>query len=89
MAGLAPGPTLGSNPVLHMLAEIVVIGTSLSGVVVGLYHTQLRALILTLLHDAFDPMGIGELSQIIVNGAVTIIAAPCGRDRRKTALKNS
>ena len=68
-------PSLGSNSLLDSIAAIVVGGTALSGGIGGVERTLLGVLILTVLSDGLDQMGVNTFLQTGIKGAVIIIAA--------------
>jgi ribose transport system permease protein len=68
------GPTLGSTLLLDSLAAIVVGGTALSGGVGGVHRTLLGVLIITVLSDGLDQLGIGTFTQSVIKGLVIILA---------------
>jgi ribose transport system permease protein len=68
------GPTLGSSLLLDSLAAIVVGGTALSGGVGGVHRTLLGVLIVTILANGLNQLGVGEFEQEIVKGTVIIVA---------------
>jgi ribose transport system permease protein len=68
-------PSLGSNSLLDSIAAIVVGGTALSGGIGGVERTLLGVLILTVLSDGLDQMGVNTFLQTGIKGAVIIVAA--------------
>lgn len=68
-------PTLGSTFLLDSLAAIVVGGTALSGGVGGVHRTMLGVLIISILDDGLNLMGVDEFTQEIIKGAVIVVAA--------------
>jgi ribose transport system permease protein len=68
-------PTLGTNSLLNSIAAIVVGGTAISGGVGGVERTALGVLILTVLSDGLDQMGVNTFVQTSISGAVIIVAA--------------
>src|SRR5262249_57303214 len=62
----AAGPTLGTDLLLNSLAAIVVGGTSLSGGVGGVHRTLLGVLIITILDDGLNLLGVNQYSQMII-----------------------
>lgn len=96
MAGLAgalavarlgtAGPTLGQDLLLNSLAAIVVGGTSLSGGVGGVHRTLIGVLIIALLDNGLNLMGVNQYSQMMVKGAVVIAAVLVGQDRSKNVV---
>jgi ribose transport system permease protein len=81
-------PSLGSNSLLDSIAAIVVGGTALSGGVGGVERTLLGVLILTVLSDGLDQMGVNTFLQTSIKGAVIIIAAVFTMaSRRKLVIK--
>ena len=96
MAGLAgalavarlgtAGPTLGQDLLLNTLAAIVVGGTSLSGGVGGVHRTLIGVLIIALLDNGLNLMGVNQYTQMMVKGAVVIAAVLVGQDRGKSTV---
>lgn len=82
----AAGPTLGSELLLNTLAAIVVGGTSLSGGVGGVHRTLIGVLIIALLDNGLNLMGINQYTQMIIKGLVVIAAVLVGQDRSKTVV---
>ena len=93
MAGLAgalavarlgtAGPTLGQDLLLNTLAAIVVGGTSLSGGTGGVHRTLIGVLIIALLDNGLNLMGVSQYSQMMVKGAVIVAAVLISQDRGK------
>jgi len=79
----AAGPTLGQDLLLNTLAAIVVGGTSLSGGIGGVHRTLIGVLIIALLDNGLNLMGVNQYSQMMIKGAVVIAAVLIGQDRRK------
>ena len=96
MAGLAgalavarlgtAGPTLGQDLLLNTLAAIVVGGTSLSGGVGGVHRTLIGVLIIALLDNGLNLMGVNQYTKMIVKGCVVIAAVLVGQDRGKSLV---
>jgi len=82
----AAGPTLGQDLLLNTLAAIVVGGTSLSGGVGGVHRTLIGVLIISLLDNGLNLMGVDEYTQMVVKGTVVILAVLIGQDRSKTLV---
>jgi len=68
-------PTLGSTFLLDSLAAIVIGGTALSGGVGGVHRTLLGVLIISVLDDGLNLLGVDEFTQEIITGAVIVCAA--------------
>jgi ribose/xylose/arabinose/galactoside ABC-type transport system permease subunit len=68
------------------LAAIVVGGTSLSGGVGGVHRTLIGVLIIALLDNGLNLMGVNQYSQMMVKGAVVIAAVLVGQDRSKSVV---
>jgi ribose/xylose/arabinose/galactoside ABC-type transport system permease subunit len=79
----AAGPTLGQELLLNTLAAVVVGGTSLSGGIGGVHRTLIGVLIIALLDNGLNLMGVNQYSQMVIKGAVVIIAVLIGQDRSK------
>jgi len=80
------GPTLGQDLLLNTLAAIVVGGTSLSGGIGGVHRTLLGVLIIVLLDNGLNLMGVNQYAQMMVKGAVVIIAVLVSQDRDKAMV---
>jgi len=83
----AAGPTLGTDLLLNTLAAIVVGGTSLSGGVGGVQRTILGVLIITLLDNGLNLMGVNQYTQMVIKGLVVIAAVLVSQDRRLGIVK--
>lgn len=79
----AAGPTLGQDLLLNTLAAIVVGGTSLSGGVGGVHRTLIGVLIIALLDNGLNLMGVNQYTQMVIKGAVVVAAVLVGQDRGK------
>jgi ribose transport system permease protein len=70
----AAGPTLGQDLLLNSLAAIVVGGTSLSGGVGGVHRTLIGVVIIALLDNGLNLMGVNQYAQMMIKGAVVVAA---------------
>jgi len=82
----AAGPTLGTDLLLNTLAAIVVGGTSLSGGIGGVQRTIFGVLIITLLDNGLNLMGVNQYTQMVVKGAVVIVAVLVSQERGARAI---
>jgi ribose transport system permease protein len=82
----AAGPTLGEDLLLNSLAAIVVGGTSLSGGVGGPHRTLLGVLIISILDNGLNLLGITAYPQLVIKGAVVISAVLVSQTRRQGLL---
>ncbi|CAO4173246.1 ABC transporter permease [Methylorubrum populi] len=82
----AAGPSVGQDLLLSSLAAIVVGGTSLSGGVGGPHRTLIGVLIITIIDNGLNLMGVSQYSQMVVKGAVVIAAVLVSRERSLSAL---
>lgn len=82
----AAGPTLGTDLLLNSLAAIVVGGTSLSGGEGGMHRTLLGVLIITLLDNGLNLMGVDQYTQMVIKGLVVIGAVLVSQDRGKVTI---
>lgn len=80
----AAGPTLGQELLLNTLAAIVVGGTSLSGGIGGVHRTIIGVLIVALLDNGLNLMGVNQYAQMVIKGSVVIAAVLIGQDRSKS-----
>jgi ribose transport system permease protein len=65
---------LGQDLLLNSLAAIVVGGTSLSGGVGGVHRTLIGVLIIALLDNGLNLMGVNQYTQMMIKGAVVVVA---------------
>ena len=82
----AAGPTLGTDLLLNSLATVVVGGTSLSGGVGGVHRTILGVLIITILDDGLNLLGVNQYAQMVIKGLVVITAVLVSQDRAKVII---
>jgi len=82
----AAGPTLGQDLLLNSLAAIVVGGTSLSGGVGGPHRTLLGVLIIAILDNGLNLLGVSAYPQLVIKGAVVIVAVLVSQNRRQSML---
>ena len=80
------GPTLGSELLLNSLAAVVVGGTSLSGGVGGVQRTLIGVLIITLLDNGLNLLGINQYTQMVIKGLVVVAAVLISQDRSKITV---
>jgi ribose transport system permease protein len=82
----AAGPTLGQDLLLNTLAAIVVGGTSLSGGIGGVHRTLIGVAIIALLDNGLNLMGVNQYTQMVIKGAVVVIAVLISQDRTKSMV---
>jgi ribose transport system permease protein len=82
----AAGPTLGQDLLLNSLAAIVVGGTSLSGGVGGPHRTLLGVLIIAILDNGLNLLGVSAYPQLVIKGAVVIVAVLVSQNRRQSVF---
>lgn len=82
----AAGPTLGQDLLLNTLAAIVVGGTSLSGGIGGVHRTLIGVAIIALLDNGLNLMGVNQYTQMMIKGAVVVVAVLIGQDRTKSTV---
>jgi ribose transport system permease protein len=82
----AAGPTLGQDLLLNTLAAIVVGGTSLSGGIGGVHRTLIGVAIIALLDNGLNLMGVNQYTQMVIKGAVVVVAVLISQDRRNSAV---
>ena len=82
----AAGPTLGQELLLNSLAAIVVGGTSLSGGVGGPHRTLLGVLIISILDNGLNLLGVTAYPQLVIKGTVVIAAVLVSQTRRQGIL---
>ena len=79
----AASPTIGSGFLLDSVAAIVIGGTALSGGVGGVPRTLIGVLIIGVLSNGLNIMGVSIFTQEIVKGAVVIVAVLTTIDRER------
>ncbi len=77
---------MGTDLLLNSLAAVVVAGTSLSGGVGGTHRTLLGVLIITILDDGLNLLGVDQYTQMVVKGIVVIVAVLASQDRSKATI---
>jgi ribose transport system permease protein len=82
----AAGPTLGQDLLLNSLAAIVVGGTSLSGGIGGPARTLLGVLIIAILDNGLNLLGVSSYPQLVIKGTVVITAVLISQSRGTGAL---
>ncbi|MBS7538802.1 ABC transporter permease [Ancylobacter lacus] len=82
----AAGPSLGSDLLLNSLAAIVVGGTSLAGGVGGPHRTLIGVLIIAILDNGLNLMGVSQYLQMIIKGLVVIAAVLVSRNATQEAV---
>lgn len=82
----AVGPTLGSDLLLNSLAAIVVGGTSLAGGSGGPHRTIIGVLIIAILDNGLNLLGVSSYAQMIIKGAVVIAAVRVSQFENKDAV---
>jgi ribose transport system permease protein len=82
----AAGPTLGQDLLLNSLAAIVVGGTSLSGGIGGVHRTLIGVAIIALLDNGLNLMGVNQYTQMVIKGAVVVVAVLISQDRKKSIV---
>lgn len=75
------GPSLGSDLLLNSIAAIVVGGTSLAGGVGGPHRTLLGVLIIVLLDNGLNLLGVTDYTQMIIKGLVVVVAVLVSRGK--------
>lgn len=81
------GVPLGADPsLLDSIAAIVVGGTALSGGVGGPHRTLLGALVIVILTAGMDITSVDAYNQLVVKGAVVILAVAATIDRRRYGM---
>jgi ribose transport system permease protein len=71
---------------LLIIATVVVGGTSLSGGLGGVYNTLLGSLLLSMLRNGMNVIGINIYYQQIIYGAIIIAAVSLTLDRSKIKI---
>jgi len=80
-------PSLGSDLLLNSLAAIVVGGTSLAGGSGGPQRTLIGVLIIALMDNGLNLLGVSEFMQMVIKGAVVIAAVLTGRQSVQNVVK--
>jgi ribose transport system permease protein len=82
----AAGPSLGSDLLLNNLAAIVVGGTSLAGGIGGPSRTLIGVLIIAILDNGLNLMGVSQYTQMMIKGVVVIVAVLVSQDRLRSVV---
>lgn len=82
----AAGPSLGSDLLLNSLAAIVVGGTSLAGGTGGPHRTLIGVLIIAILDNGLNLMGVSQYTQMVIKGIVVVVAVLVSQDRLRSAV---
>ncbi len=82
----AAGPSLGSDLLLNSLAAIVVGGTSLAGGTGGPHRTLIGVLIISILDNGLNLMGVSQYTQLVIKGAVVVAAVLVSQERVRTGV---
>ncbi|MBE3113256.1 MAG: ABC transporter permease [Actinobacteria bacterium] len=83
---LSAAPSTGPPYMLLIIATVVVGGTSLSGGIGGVYNTLLGSLLLSMLRNGMNVIGINIYYQQIIYGAIIIAAVSLTLDRSKIKI---
>jgi ribose transport system permease protein len=79
-------PTMGQPFLLNSAAAVVIGGTALTGGVGGVGKTLIGALIIAILSNGMNVVGVDAYFQSIVTGAIIILAAAMSLDRSKISM---
>ena len=82
----AGAPVLSAGYLLYVLAAVVVGGTALTGGVGGPIRTLVGALIITMLRNGMNVVGVDAYAQQVVLGLVLIVAVGVTIDRAKIPI---
>jgi ribose transport system permease protein len=82
----AGSPTAGTGLELDVIAAVVIGGTPLTGGMGGVVGTIIGALIITILSNGLNLAGVSSYSQLIIKGAVLVIAVVISIDRKKIGV---
>lgn len=82
----AATPDMGSGLTLDAIAAVVMGGTALTGGVGGVHRTILGVLVITTLGVGLDSMVVPPYLQLMVQGAVVILAVAMTLDRSKLKI---
>ena len=77
-------PNSGQGFELDAIAAVVLGGTSIAGGRGSLIGTLLGALLLGVLNNGLNMVGVNPYVQTVVKGAIILLAIYIGRERRKT-----
>ena len=83
---MPPARRSAASCLLNSLAAIVVGGTSLSGGIGGVHRTLIGVLIIALLDNGLNLLGVNQYTQMVVKGAVVVLAVLIGQDRSKFSV---
>jgi ribose/xylose/arabinose/galactoside ABC-type transport system permease subunit len=83
---LSAAPSTGPPYMLLVIATVVVGGTALSGGIGGVYNTLLGSLLISILGNGMNVIGIDIYYQQIIHGAIIIAAVSLTLDRSKIKI---
>ncbi len=79
-------PTIGNVYILNSIATVVVGGTALTGGAGGVVNTLIGALIMSVLNNGMNVIGIDVYAQQSILGAMIIIAVAVSFDKKKVTV---
>ena len=82
----AGAPTLGQGLELDAIGAVVLGGTPLTGGFGSIVNTIIGALIMTILANGLNIMGVSSYTQMVIKGAVIILAVAITMDRKKIGI---
>lgn len=82
----AAGPSIGSSALLDSVAAIAVGGTSLAGGKGGVHRTLLGVLLLVVLSNGLNQLGVQSFTQTIIKGLVIIVAVVFTTASQRTSI---
>lgn len=82
----AGSPTAGTGLELDVIAAVVIGGTPLTGGMGGVVGTIIGALIIAILSNGLNLAGVSSYTQLIIKGAVLVIAVVISMDRKKIGI---
>jgi ribose/xylose/arabinose/galactoside ABC-type transport system permease subunit len=80
----AAGPTLGGDLLLNSLGAIVIGGTSLAGGSGGIQRTLIGVLIIALLDNGLNLLGVDQYTQMVIKGVVIVAAVLVSHHRSES-----
>ena len=83
---LSGDPTIGGPYTLQIIATIVVGGTSLSGGIGGLTNTLIGTLIIVLIGNGLNVVGVNAYYQLVITGIIAMVSVALTLDRSKSKV---
>jgi ribose/xylose/arabinose/galactoside ABC-type transport system permease subunit len=75
---------MGDDLMLDSIAAVVIGGTALSGGIGGVHKALFGVLVITVMSNGLNVSGVNPFTQIVIKGAIVVLAVALSLDRSKT-----